>query len=108
MTGLGHEAFMKSIESFAKIQELVQRAVGDQLQSCSMLTTFEDHPAVEALNRYFTPSREADASDICEFNVAVDPHGYLAEAQGSNLVHTLDNKVVYFERIYADESEDYE
>ena len=46
------------------LHAIVKQSVGNRLQECTMLTTFEQHPAIEMSNRYFTPKQDAVRDDI--------------------------------------------
>jgi hypothetical protein len=60
------------------------------------------YPAIEASNRYFTPRKDSDGSDICPFPMSYDPNGALSSMLGDDLVFTTDNIVVFSERKEVD------
>jgi hypothetical protein len=59
---------------------------------------YEEFPAIDVANRYFTPRGSADSKEIQPLTAEVDPNGYLAKAAGTTYVHTEENKVYYFEK----------
>lgn len=70
--------------------------MGDCLAEGTVLSTYEEYPAIDAANRYFTPKGIAAPVDIRPLTPEVDPLGSLLKAAGSAYVHTEDNKVYYF------------
>jgi hypothetical protein len=59
---------------------------------------FEECPAIDVVNRYFTPKAVARSEDVRPIGFNVDPFGSLSRAASSLFVHTEENKVYYFER----------
>jgi hypothetical protein len=54
---------------------------------------------IDVSNRYFEPRHLVDPQTIMPLSVDVDPHGVLQQLQSSDLVHTTENNVEYYERI---------
>ena len=54
---------------------------------------------IDISNRYFEPRHLVDPQTIMPLSVDVDPHGVLQQLQSSDLVHTTENNVEYYERI---------
>jgi len=99
LTALGRTSFEKILASIARVHTLFDRSIGEnRLQACSIFTTFEDVPAVDMSNRYFTPRTEATISEIMVLGNEIDPQGFLARAAGPNYVHTEENMVYYYEK----------
>jgi hypothetical protein len=98
LTAIGNPVFNKPIESIAAIFAIFKRAVGDRLSESPVHSTYEDFPAIDVANRYFTPRSGADSKEIQSLTTEVDPNGYLAKAAGATYVHTEENKVYYFEK----------
>ena len=72
--------------------------MGDCLAKECVISTFEEWPAIDVANRYFTPKAVARLEDIRPIEISVNPFGFLSRAAGSLLVHTEENKVYYFEK----------
>jgi hypothetical protein len=69
---------------------------------------FGEYVSIDMSNRYFTPRRqETLGTTEIPFSTDVDPHGFLAKAAGTSLVHTDENAVHYYERVLKDNGEDY-
>ena len=98
LTAFGNPAFDKPIKNIAAIHAIFKRAVRDNLSENAVYSMFEDFPAINVANRYFTPRSSADSEEIRPLTAEVDPNGYLARAAGSTYVHTEENKVYYFEK----------
>jgi len=98
LTAFGNPAFNKPIESIAAIHGIFKRAVGDHLSESPVHSTYEEFPAIDVSNRYFTPRGAADPEEIRPLTAELDPNGYLAKAAGSTYVHTEENRVYYFEK----------
>ena len=54
---------------------------------------------IDISNRYFEPRHLVNPQTIMPLSVDVDPHGVLQQLQSSDLVHTTENNVEYYERI---------
>ena len=98
VTAFGHSVYDDLIANIATIHSLFRRAVGDCLTEESVNSTFEEWPAVDASNRYFTPKAAARLEDVRPIGRDVDPYGSLSKAASSSFVHTEENKVYYFQR----------
>jgi hypothetical protein len=72
--------------------------MGDCLAEGAVHSTYEEFPAIDAANRYFTPKVFVAPHDVRPLTAEVDPLGSLSKAAGSAYVHTEDNKVYYSER----------
>lgn len=72
--------------------------MGDCLTEECINSMFEEWPAIDAANRYFTPKAVARVEDIRPLGIDVDPFGSLNKAASPSFVHTEENKVYYFER----------
>ena len=60
LTAFGNPVFNKPIESIAAIFSIFKRAVGDRLAESPVHSTYEEFPAIDVTNRYFTPRGGAD------------------------------------------------
>lgn len=98
VTAFGHSVFDSFIENIAIIHSIFRRAVGDRLAEECVNSMFEEWPAIEVANRYFTPKAVARSEDIRPIGADVDPFGSLHKAASSSFVHTEENKVLYFQR----------
>jgi hypothetical protein len=98
VTAFGHSVYESLIANIATIHSIFRRAVGDRLAEECVNSTFEEWPAIEVANRYFTPKAVARMEDIRPVGTDVDPFGSLHKAAGSSFVHTEENKVLYFQR----------
>ena len=98
LTAFGNSVFDKPIENIAAIYAIFKRAVGDNISESAVYSMYEDFPAIDVANRYFTPRDGADCEEIRPLTAEVDPNGYLAKVAGSTYVHTEENKVYYFEK----------
>ncbi|KAK7032062.1 hypothetical protein VNI00_013431 [Paramarasmius palmivorus] len=58
----------------------------------------EGYTTVEITNRYFTSKKFANEEHHIGFSNDVDPKGILDELRGEVFVHTVDNRVEYYER----------
>jgi hypothetical protein len=98
VTAFGHSVYDGLIANIAIIHSLFRRAVGDRLTEECVNSTFEEWPAIEVANRYFTPKAVARLEDVRSIGTDVDPFGSLHKAASSSFVHTEENKVLYFQR----------
>jgi hypothetical protein len=98
VTAFGHSIYDVLIANIAIIHSIFKRAVGDCLAEEGINSMFEEWPAIDVANRYFTPKAVARTEDIRPIGINIDPFGYLSKAASSSFVHTEDNKVYYFQR----------
>jgi hypothetical protein len=98
LTAFGNSVFDKPIENITAIYAIFKRAVGDSISESAVYSMYEDFPAIDVANRYFTPRDGADFEKIRPLTAEVDPNSYLAKVAGSTYVHTEENKVYYFEK----------
>ena len=98
VTAFGHSVYDSLIANIATVHSIFRRAVGDRLIKECVNSTFEEWPAIEAANRYFTPKAVARLEDIRPIGTDVDPFGSLQRAASSSFVHTEENQVLYFQR----------
>ena len=54
--------------------------MGDCLTEGTVLSTYEEFPAIDAANRYFTPKGIVAPDDIRPLTAEVDPRGSLSKA----------------------------
>jgi hypothetical protein len=94
----GHSVYNGLIANIAVIHSIFRRAVGDRLAEECVNSMFEEWPAIEVANRYFTPKAVARLEDIRPIGADIDPFGSLHKAASSSFVHTEENIVLYFQR----------
>ena len=105
LTGLGNTSFNSALSNIAVVHAIFKRAIGSQLTDSAIQSTYTEFPAIDMANRYFTPQALALAEDVRPLTVDVDPHGTLAKAAGTAYVHTEENKVYYFQKMYGSAGE---
>ncbi|KAF7798783.1 hypothetical protein EIP86_010008 [Pleurotus ostreatoroseus] len=98
MTGLGTEGFEKAVQGALQIYQHMQRCLPAGALIPWKPVTYEGHLGLELSNRYFSSSKEAEGQQIVELSSDIDPNNILRKAVPHGL-HTLDNTVVYFERV---------
>lgn len=98
VTAFGHPVYDDLIANIAIIHSIFRRATGDRLSEECVNSMFEEWPAIDVANRYFTPKAVARSEDIRPIGIDIDPFGSLSKAASSSFVHTEENKVYYFQR----------
>lgn len=98
LTGLGGHAFDDVVRNIAQAHGLFKRSLGDRLMDSAVFSLFKGFHAIDMGNRYFTARHETRMEDIVELGVDVDPLGILKKGAGADLVHTEENRVLYFEQ----------
>ena len=91
------------------VHELFRCFIGqDSLQELTSVSAFGEYVSIDMSNCYFTPHWEETlgATEI-PFSTDVDPHGFLAKAAGMGLFHSKENIMLYYERVFKDNDEDY-
>ena len=98
VTAFGHSVYDDLVANIAIIHSIFRRAVGNCLTKEGINSMFEEWPAIDVANRYFTPKAAARLEDIRPIGIDIDPFGSLNKAASSLFVHTEENKVYYFQR----------
>ena len=98
VTAFGHSIYDGVIANIAIIHSIFRRAVGNCLTEERVNSMFEEWPAIDVANQYFTPKAAARLEDIRPLGIDIDPFGSLNRAASSLFVHTEENKVYYFQR----------
>jgi hypothetical protein len=90
----------ESISSIYAIHHLFARMLPEKSMEPWCPTMFDEFPAIDMGNRYFMNRKDILSSDTLDFHTSVDPKGILtAVMTGSELAHTAENEVAYFELI---------
>ncbi|KAF8222859.1 hypothetical protein L208DRAFT_1320145 [Tricholoma matsutake] len=98
LTSLGSSSMRDSITAIQAIHHTFLRAVPDDSMEEWAPTMFEDYEAVDMGNRYFTNRKHISSSEVVRFKAGVDPDGMLeAVSEGTDVAHTWENEVEYFE-----------
>ncbi|PPQ82306.1 hypothetical protein CVT24_001620 [Panaeolus cyanescens] len=99
ITGLGSVQFDNAINKIREIYLKFTDKVDEKLLHPWKPDSFNSFPAINATTRYFTPTRMAASSSSVPFASYVDPDGRLKQAMGSDFIHTVENRVDYYEMI---------
>lgn len=102
-TGLGTPAFQKAIQAIRDIDHRLSRHFPAGSFIAWKPSSFDEFASIDTGNRYFTPRKHALQSDIIKFSVQIDPNGILSRSCQEQFVHSIDNHVSYFERIWTKE-----
>ncbi len=99
LTGLGSIRFKGSVEVLKEIGRTGEREFREgQLQGWEP-SQVQGYDAIELANRYFRPRGKDYRGEEHALSDEVDPKGILRRNAGSHLIHTEDNKVLYFRGI---------
>jgi hypothetical protein len=103
ITGLSTATFKAAIDNVSKLYALFSRSVAQgKLQSCTAVSSFQNHASMGIYNRYFTP-RKNDLHGVEKtFSPDIDPTGVLAKLIDASFYHGEDNDVAYFEKTIGD------
>lgn len=63
---------------------------------------YQDYPAIDTANRYFTDRHDMGSVGQIDIPENVDPKGDLTKLMGEEYVHLPENEVTYFEIIKQD------
>ncbi|PPQ74218.1 hypothetical protein CVT24_001132 [Panaeolus cyanescens] len=101
ITGLGGIQFDHAINKIREIYLKFADKLDEKLLHPWRPDSFNSFPAINAATRYFTPTRMAASSTSVAFASYVDPDGRLKQAMGSEFIHTMENRVEYYEMIHG-------
>lgn len=108
LTGLGHQAFDDVVRDVARAHGLFKRTMGDRLMDSAVFSLFKGFNVIDMGNRYFVARDETKMEEVVELGADVDPLGILKKGGGADLVHTEDNRVLYFEQQKRKELSNYQ
>ncbi|KAF8902970.1 hypothetical protein CPB84DRAFT_1846097 [Gymnopilus junonius] len=92
--------FMRALDNVGKIHALFSHLVGHKnLQACHIIAMHHQEQALEMLNRYFTPRKQAQEVEEFTLGHDIDPKDILKKATRNRLVHIEDNIVQYYEMV---------
>lgn len=94
---LGTQFMIASLQT-SPSYTILKRAVGNCLTEECVNSMFEEWPAINVANQYFTPRAVACLEDIQAIGIDIDPFGSLRKAASLMFMHTEKNKVYYFQR----------
>jgi hypothetical protein len=100
LTSFGTGSMNELISSIYAIHHLFARVLPENSMEPWSPTMFDECPAVDMGNRYFTNRKDISLSEALDFKTSVDPNGILTAAMaGTEFAHTVENEVAYFELI---------
>lgn len=99
MIGPNSEIFQQARNSIVRAQEMFSRHFKDGKLDLWEPTVLFDEVGITCSNRYFQHRGDTLPEDIVAFDDNVDPNHTLATAAADDFLHTIHNRVEYFERI---------
>jgi hypothetical protein len=103
ITGLSTATFKAASDNISKLYALFSRSVAQsKLQSCTTVSSFQNHASMELYNRYFTPRKNGLHGVEKSFSPDIDPTGVLTKLIGTSFYHGEENEVAYFEKTIGD------
>lgn len=99
LTGANSMVFDEVINTINSVCSGFRRHLPEDTLLPWTASVFQQQKSIDIGNRYFTPRHSAHPQGIIPLATNIDPRGVLQKLQGSDLVHTTDNSVEYYERI---------
>jgi len=99
LTGANSTVFDEVINAIISVYSGFSRHMPDNSLLPWTPSDLHQQNGIDVSNRYFEPRHLVDPQTIMPLSVDVDPHGVLQQLQSSDLVHTTENNVNYYERI---------
>ena len=99
LTGANSTVFDEVINAIISVYSRFSRHMPDNSLLPWTPSDLHQQNGIDVSNRYFEPRHLVDPQTIMPLSVDVDPHGVLQQLQSSDLVHTTENNVEYYERI---------
>ena len=96
-------AFEDVLKSIIQAQALFSRVAKDGKLDDWEPTFLSDDVGITASNRYFQHREETQPEDVISLDPEIDPHHVLSEAASGNYLHTVNNRVEYYERVEGKE-----
>ena len=99
LTGANSTVFDEVINAIISVYSGFSRHMPDNSLLPWTPSDLHQQNGIDVSNRYFEPRHLVDPQTIMPLSVDVDPHGVLQQLQSSDLVHTTENNVKYYEHI---------
>jgi hypothetical protein len=99
MTGTSSTLFAEVIDAIISVHSGFTHHLHEDALLPWTSSMFEEHDSIDISNRYFAPRHYINPQTVIPFTAHVDPYGALQKLQGSDLVHTTDNQVEYYEHV---------
>jgi hypothetical protein len=96
------EAFTNGLGVVVEVQALFSRNFKEGQLDKWIPSFIHDEPGISASNRYFQHTSDTLPDDIMPLDEKVDPYHTLSPAAQDGFVHTINNRVEYYERIRDD------
>ena len=93
------EAFTNALGVVVEVQALFSRHFKEGQLDKWTPTFIHDDPGISASTRYFQHTSDTLPDDIIPLDDKVDPYRTLSTAAQDGFVHTINNRVEYYERI---------
>ena len=97
LTGFDTEIFKQAIESIVFVHTMFSCQFKEGLFENWQPSTFGGGDAIDISNRYFTSRRLDSQALSIPIHKEIDPHGILLELAGDDLIHCVENQVLYYE-----------
>lgn len=99
LIGANSAAFNQIINAIISVYSGFSRHMPEDLLLPWMPSDLHQQNGIDVSNRYFEPRHSVNPQTIMPLPINVDPRGTLRQLQSSDLVHTMDNNVEYYEHI---------
>ena len=96
-------AFKDVLKSIIQAKALFSHIAKDGKLDDWEPTFLSDNVGITASNRYFQHREETQPEDVISLDPEIDPHHVLSEAASGNYLHTINNRVEYYERVEGKE-----
>ena len=96
LTGLNSTSFCNSIDTIRTLHAQIDRYLPSNKLEKFSPDTYDKFDQLTISNRYFSPRNNSEQSSIVPFDHIIDPYKILSSFRLTNLIHTTDNEVLFY------------
>jgi hypothetical protein len=104
LTGLDSTSFDNALDTIKYLSSQIDRYLPSNKLDTFKTDTYDQFKCITISTRYFSPRNNSESTSIVPFTPAVDPHKLLSSFCPNNLIHTIDNEVLFYNSIASTDS----
>lgn len=89
-------SFCNSIDTIRTLHSQIDRYLPSNKLAKISPDTYDKFDQLTFSNRYFSPRNNSEQSSIVPFDHTIDPYKILSSFRLTNLIHTTDNEVLFY------------
>jgi hypothetical protein len=104
LTGLKSTSFHNAIDTIRDLSSRIDRCLPSNKLEKFSPDTYDIFDRLTISNRYLSPRNNSEQASVIPFNHIIDPYKILSSFRLTNLIHTTDNEVLFYDSIMPSSS----